>query len=41
MVRIMAQHNQTGSAGEQMAANYFTANGFTMLHQNWRHSHWK
>ena len=37
----MAQHNQTGSTGEAMAVKYFTDNGFTLLHQNWRHSHWE
>ena len=37
----MAQHNQTGSIGEVMAVKYFTDNGFTLLHQNWRHSHWE
>ena len=37
----MAHHNQTGTAGEAMAVKYFTDNGFTLLHQNWRHSHWE
>ncbi len=37
----MAQHNTTGSLGESLAAVYFAQNGFTLLHQNWRHSHWE
>lgn len=24
-----------------MAAKYLTGKGFTILHQNWRHSHWE
>lgn len=37
----MANHNNTGVLGEKMAAKYLTAKGFTILHQNWRHSHWE
>ncbi|MBL0183437.1 MAG: YraN family protein [Chitinophagaceae bacterium] len=37
----MAQHNKTGNLGEAMAVEYFTGNGFTVLHRNWRHSHWE
>jgi putative endonuclease len=37
----MAHHNHTGLLGEQMAARYLTETGFTILHQNWRHSHWE
>ena len=37
----MAGHNTTGSTGETMAAKYLIENGFTLLHQNWRHSHWE
>ncbi len=37
----MASHNQTGTAGEKLAAAYFIQNGYTILHQNWRHSHWE
>jgi len=37
----MAQHNKTGSLGEGLAAGYLTGNGFIILHQNWRHSHWE
>ena len=37
----MAFHNETGSAGEGMAAVYFIARGYTILHQNWRYKHWE
>ncbi len=37
----MAQHNKTGSFGEALAAAYLQQNGFILLHQNWRHSHWE
>jgi putative endonuclease len=37
----MATHNTTGSFGEGLAADYLTQKGFTLLHQNWRHSHWE
>jgi putative endonuclease len=37
----LAQHNDTGSLGEQMAAEYLLKRGFTILHKNWRHSHWE
>lgn len=37
----MAHHNNTGFIGEQMAAGYLLKNGFAILHQNWRHSHWE
>jgi len=37
----MAHHNHTGLIGEQMAARYLTEKGFTILHLNWRHSHWE
>lgn len=37
----MAHHNNTGILGEKMAAQYLTEKGFSILHQNWRHSHWE
>ncbi|MEO9020525.1 MAG: YraN family protein [Ginsengibacter sp.] len=37
----MAHHNHTGSLGEKMAADYLLQKGFTILHQNWRYSHWE
>ena len=37
----MAHHNHTGLLGEKMAVNYLLEKGFSILHQNWRHSHWE
>src|SRR6185312_7637437 len=37
----MAHHNTTGQDGEKLAVTYFIEKGFTILHQNWRHSHWE
>ena len=37
----MAHHNHTGLLGEQMAAKYLMQKGFSILYQNWRHSHWE
>lgn len=37
----MAAHNTTGSHGEQMAADYFIKNGYTIMERNWRHSNWE
>ncbi len=34
----MAQHNLTGNLGEHMAVQYLSANGYHILHQNWRHA---
>ena len=38
---IMARHNDTGLLGEKMAIEYLLKKGFSILHQNWRHSHWE
>lgn len=32
----MAQHNELGQLGEQLAANFLQANGYTILARNWR-----
>jgi putative endonuclease len=32
----MAEHNITGREGEEMAARYLAAKGFTILETNWR-----
>jgi len=32
----MAQHNETGKQGEQMATEYLVAKGFEILERNWR-----
>jgi putative endonuclease len=37
----MAHHNTTGRDGEKLAVNYFIEKGFSILQQNWRHSHWE
>ena len=37
----MARHIKTGELGEKLAAIYFREKGYTILHQNWRHSHWE
>ena len=33
----MASHNDTGKAGEVLAAAYFESRGYFILHKNWRH----
>jgi putative endonuclease len=37
----MAKHNTTGKKGEELAAAWFKEAGYTLLHQNWRFSHWE
>lgn len=37
----MAQHNETGQAGEKLAANWLVKNGFTIKEINWRYSHFE
>jgi putative endonuclease len=37
----MATHNETGTSGEQLAAEYFTQKGYTILHKNWRYKNWE
>lgn len=37
----MAQHNQLGKEGEQMAAEYLVQRGFALLHRNWRYAHFE
>lgn len=37
----MANHNDTGKKGEQLAVDYLLANGFSLLHTNWRYSHYE
>jgi putative endonuclease len=37
----LAHHNNTGLLGEKMAVDYLLKNGYSILHQNWRHSHWE
>lgn len=33
----MAEHNQTGTAGEELACAWLREHGFQILHRNWRH----
>lgn len=35
----MADHNELGKEGEEMAAKWLAAHGYTLLHRNWRHSY--
>ena len=35
----MAQHNETGSKGENMAVNYLVAHGYDIVERNWRMNH--
>ena len=35
----MAQHNDTGHAGEKLAASWLADKGFTIREVNWRYSH--
>ena len=37
----MATHNETGKTGESLAAEWLKKSGFTLLHYNWRHSHYE
>lgn len=37
----MAQHNETGRWGEQMAVDYLVGKGYIIREQNWRFSHYE
>lgn len=37
----MATHIDFGKLGEQLAENFLIKNGYTILHRNWRHSHYE
>jgi putative endonuclease len=37
----MARHNEIGKQGEALAATYLTGKGYTILHCNWRHTHYE
>jgi putative endonuclease len=37
----MASHNDLGKNGEALAITWLINNGYKMLHQNWRHSHFE
>lgn len=35
----MAEHNELGKSGEDLAANYLSAKGYKILERNWRIGH--
>ena len=37
----MAYHHHTGNLGEKMAENFLVEKGYTILHRNWRYTHWE
>lgn len=37
----MAIHNELGKTGEAHAADWLTTKGYTILHRNWRYSHYE
>ena len=37
----MASHNELGKEGEELAAKWLSENGYSILHTNWRHSHYE
>ncbi|HVK96756.1 MAG TPA: YraN family protein [Flavisolibacter sp.] len=37
----MATHTDLGKKGEQLAVDYLVQHGYTILHRNWRHSHYE
>lgn len=37
----MAEHNLTGTEGEELAAVWLQSKGFVIKEVNWRHRHWE
>jgi putative endonuclease len=37
----MASHNKLGAEGENLAVEWLLANGYEILHRNWRYSHYE
>jgi len=37
----MASHNELGKTGEELAVKWLEEKGYTILHRNWRHSHYE
>jgi len=38
---LTSYHHHTGTIGEKMAERYLKEKGFTILHRNWRYTHWE
>ncbi len=39
--KAMAEHNEVGKKGEELAIKYLTENGYKTLFRNWRHSYYE
>ena len=39
IIRNMAEHNDFGKLGEELAVDYLTGKGFEILERNWRNIH--
>jgi putative endonuclease len=37
----MAHHNETGKLGEDLAAEWIIAQGYELLHRNWKYSYYE
>ena len=37
----MASHNELGKEAEQLAEDWLKEKGYSILHRNWRHSHYE
>ena len=37
----MNNNNETGNLGEEIATKFLTEKGYSLLHRNWRFSHWE
>lgn len=37
----MAEHNELGKLGEQLAGEYLTERGYSILHRNWRYGRYE
>ena len=37
----MSEHNVLGKEGEEMAAKWLLANGYELLHRNWRYGRYE
>ena len=39
IIEIMAEHNDLGKIGEELAVNYLIEKGYEILERNWRNKH--